>query len=170
MFSILNVNSPKFVVENVLFLRVPAEVNLLEIRLSGGMQGRIDAFIDISLKEAWSLRGPRELVHVLYAKNWWKRNDYIFFKDSLVRRLFRWALMPEVKVVPIQVPLGVSESAHWRAIGLKCSIIMLYTLAWCLIVEAVLSKLIVMFTHYPDILDALLFALAFIWILAGLER
>jgi hypothetical protein len=34
------------------------------------MQGRIDAFIDISLKEAWSLMGLRELVHVLYAKNW----------------------------------------------------------------------------------------------------
>ncbi len=71
MFSILNVDSPKFVVENVLFLRVPAEVNLLEIRLSGGMQGRIDALIDISLKEPWSLMGLRELVHVLYAKNWW---------------------------------------------------------------------------------------------------
>lgn len=70
MFSILNVDSPKFVVENVLFLRVPAEVNLLEIRLSGGMQGRIDTLIDISLKEPWSLMGLRELVHVLYAKNW----------------------------------------------------------------------------------------------------
>lgn len=70
MFSILNVDSPKFVVENVLLLRVPAEVNLLEIRLSCRMQGRIDALIDISLKEAWSLIGLRELVHVLYAKNW----------------------------------------------------------------------------------------------------
>ena len=70
MFSILNVDSPKFVVENVLFLGVPAEVNLLEIRLSGGMQGRIDTLIDISLKEPWSLMGLRELVHVLYAKNW----------------------------------------------------------------------------------------------------
>lgn len=58
-----------------------------------------------------------------------KRNDYSFFKDTLVRSLFWWALMSEVKVVPIQLLLGVSESAHWRAIRLKSAIIMLYTLA-----------------------------------------
>ncbi len=70
MFSILNVDSPKFVVENVLFIGIPAEINLLEICLSGGMQGWIDAFIDISLKEPWSLIGLIEFVHVLYAKSW----------------------------------------------------------------------------------------------------
>ena len=47
---------------------------------------------------------------------------------------------------------------------------MLNTLAWCLIIESIISKLIVMLSHDTYILNTFLLALSIIWIFSCLKR
>ena len=78
-------------------------------------------------------------------------------------------LMAEVEVMSVQVLLGISKSADRWSVWLESTIKMLNTFAWRLIIESILSKLIVMLSHYPNVLDALLLALSLIWVVTSLK-
>ena len=47
MFSIFNVNSSKFIVENSLFILISAEVSFMKFSLSGGMHWWTDSLTNI---------------------------------------------------------------------------------------------------------------------------
>ena len=71
------------------------------------------------------------------------------------------AFMTEVEVMPVQILLGVGECPHRRPVRLDQPIIVLDSLARRLIVECILPELVVMLSHHPDVLNALLLAHTF---------
>ena len=71
VFTVLDVNSLKFVIEDVFFLGITAEVYRLEVSLGRRVQSRTGALVDIGLQKAWSLIFLGQLVHIL------KSNDLV---------------------------------------------------------------------------------------------
>ena len=65
MLTILNVNPFEFVIEDILFFGVTAEIDHLEVSLGCGVQGWICTFIYISFQHSWSLILLREMIQVL---------------------------------------------------------------------------------------------------------